>query len=153
MARRCGLSPPDSANSARTRAPDSRFDLCTGAARRAQAADARREAASGDRADVAAFKFAQHARARKSLAGKLDKWRAQRKAQELAYLEHALAINASTSMEPAKQARERAKAEFEAELAKKEKEGLTAPGQGVLLPWEKHQKKKLSLTTHKTKEI
>ena len=41
-----------------------------------------------------------------------------------------------------KQARERAKAEFEAELAKKEKEGLTAPGQGVLLPWEKHQKKK-----------
>ena len=49
------------------------------ATKRAQAADARREAASGDRADVAAFKFAQHARARKSLAGKLDNWRAQRK--------------------------------------------------------------------------
>ena len=49
------------------------------ATKRAQAADARREAASGDRADVAAFKFAQHARARKSLACKLDNWRAQRK--------------------------------------------------------------------------
>ena len=36
---------------------------------------------------------------------KAEAWRAQRKAQELAYLEAALAINAATSMEPAKAAR------------------------------------------------
>jgi len=40
---------------------------------------------------------------------KAEQWRAQRKAQELAYLEAALAINAATSMEPAKAAREQAK--------------------------------------------
>jgi len=39
----------------------------------------------------------------------IEGWRAQRKAQELAYLESALAINAATTMEPAKQAREKAK--------------------------------------------
>lgn len=40
---------------------------------------------------------------------KAEVCRAQRKAQELAYLEAALAINASTSMEPAKNAREKAR--------------------------------------------
>jgi len=40
---------------------------------------------------------------------KAEQWRAQRKAQELAYLEQALAINAATSIEPAKAAREREK--------------------------------------------
>ena len=39
---------------------------------------------------------------------KAEAWRAQRKAQELAYLESALAINASTSLEPAKAARAKA---------------------------------------------
>ena len=39
-----------------------------------------------------------------------EAWRAQRKAQELAYLETALAINAATSMEPAKEARSKAQA-------------------------------------------
>jgi len=39
----------------------------------------------------------------------METWRAQRKAQELAYLESALAVNAATSMEPAKQAREKAR--------------------------------------------
>ena len=43
-----------------------------------------------------------------SMREKAEQWRAQRKAQELAYLEQALAINASTSMAPAKAARERA---------------------------------------------
>jgi len=40
---------------------------------------------------------------------KAEQWRSQRKAQELAYLEQALAINAATSIEPAKAAREREK--------------------------------------------
>lgn len=40
---------------------------------------------------------------------KAEAMRAQRKAQELAYLEAALAINAATSMEPAKAARDKAK--------------------------------------------
>jgi hypothetical protein len=40
---------------------------------------------------------------------KAESWRAQRKAQELAYLEAALAINAQTSMAPAKASREKAK--------------------------------------------
>jgi len=39
----------------------------------------------------------------------IEGWRAQRKAQELAYLESALAINAATSLEPAKQSREKSK--------------------------------------------
>ena len=40
----------------------------------------------------------------------METWRAQRKAQELAYLESALAINAATSMEPAREAKEKARA-------------------------------------------
>ena len=48
--------------------------------------------------------------------------RQQRKSEELRYLESALAINASTSMEPAKMARAKAAAERrEAALALKEK--------------------------------
>ena len=53
-----------------------------------------------------------------------ESWRAQRKAQELAYLEQALAINAATSLTPAKEARNRekerkAKASFELRERKK----------------------------------
>ena len=44
-----------------------------------------------------------------SMREKAEAYRAQRKAQELAYLEQALAINAATSMEPAKASRAKAK--------------------------------------------
>ena len=44
-----------------------------------------------------------------SMREKAEQWRAQRKAQELAYLEQALAINAATSMAPAKAARDKAR--------------------------------------------
>lgn len=56
---------------------------------------------------------------------KAEAWRAQRKAQELAYLEQALAINASTSMAPAKAAREKArdtKAKASQELRERKKQ-------------------------------
>ena len=45
-----------------------------------------------------------------SMREQMETWRAQRKAQELAYLESALAINAATSMEPAREAKEKARA-------------------------------------------
>ena len=67
MARRCGLSPPDSANTA----TDSLVDLCTGAARRAQAITAERararRLAACDRAEAAA-KSAEAAAARRKKA-------------------------------------------------------------------------------------
>lgn len=56
---------------------------------------------------------------------KAEAWRAQRKAQELAYLEQALAINAATSMAPAKAARERArdqKAKASSEMRERKKQ-------------------------------
>ena len=57
-----------------------------------------------------------------SMREQSEKWRAQRKAQELAYLEQALAINAATSMGPAKAARDAARtARIKASQAERER--------------------------------
>ena len=118
MARGCGLSPPDSANTAafspRTdlvknyRAPDSRFDLCTGAARRAQAITAERararRLAACDRAEAAA-KSAEAAAARR------------KKAQS------ARAVAAAQSAQ-LRSEREAEEAELEEAVARREREAL-----------------------------